>query len=80
MIFELKGGKIQIVGSPPVRKFIGAIIESNADKGYFITTSDFTREAKAIKGVDRLELWRYDDFITLSKFYEKSLFYIMRQP
>lgn len=64
VIFELKRWKnSNHVGSPPVRKFIGAIIESNADKGYFITTSDFTREAKAIKGVDRLELWRYDDFI-----------------
>jgi len=64
VIFELKRWKdSQNVSSADVRKFIGAITESNADKGYFITTSDFTKEAKAIKGVNRLELWRYDDFI-----------------
>lgn len=74
VIFECKRWKdSNHVGSPPVRKFIGAIVESNADKGYFITTSDFTREARAIKGIDRLELWRYDDFISdFQNEYDKS--------
>ena len=74
VIFECKRWKdSNHVGSPPIRKFIGAIVESNADKGYFITTSDFTREARAIKGIDRLELWRYDDFISdFQSDYDKS--------
>jgi len=34
------------VGEPPVRDFVGALQGRRARKGIFITTSDFTREAK----------------------------------
>lgn len=34
------------VGRPEIHKFTGALIEKNARKGIFITTSDFSREAK----------------------------------
>ena len=34
------------VGRPEIHKFTGALIEKNARKGIFITTSDFSREAR----------------------------------
>ena len=35
-----------VVGRPELQKFVGALSERQADKGIFITTSDFTKEAK----------------------------------
>ena len=35
-----------IVGRPELQKFVGALSERQATKGIFITTSDFTKEAK----------------------------------
>ncbi len=35
-----------VVGRPDLQKFVGALSERQSDKGIFITTSDFTKEAK----------------------------------
>ncbi len=35
-----------VVGRPELQKFVGALSEKQAIKGIFITTSDFTREAR----------------------------------
>lgn len=44
------------VGSPDMQKFIGAMIHAKADKGLFITTSRFTREAERMAAEHPIEL------------------------
>lgn len=34
-----------MVGSPEIRKFVGSLVGRNANKGVFITTADFTKDA-----------------------------------
>jgi restriction system protein len=42
------------VGRPEIQKFAGALLGQKADKGVFITTSSFSREAREYAGsVDR---------------------------
>lgn len=44
------------VGSPDMQKFIGAMMHAKADKGLFITTSRFTREAERMAAEHPIEL------------------------
>lgn len=43
---QAKRWKDGVVGRPELQKFVGALSERQAIKGIFITTSDFTKEAK----------------------------------
>lgn len=43
---QAKRWKDGVVGRPELQKFVGALSERQATKGIFITTSDFTKEAK----------------------------------
>ena len=43
---QAKRWKDGMVGRPELQKFVGALSEKQAIKGIFITTSDFTKEAK----------------------------------
>lgn len=43
---QAKKWKDTVVGRPELQKFVGALFEKQAMKGVFITTSDFTKEAK----------------------------------
>ena len=36
----------RLVGRPEIQKFVGALAGYGAKKGIFVTTSDFTREAR----------------------------------
>ena len=36
-----------LIGRPEIQKFYGACIEENVEKGFFVTTSDFTSSAKS---------------------------------
>lgn len=43
---QAKKWKDGVVGRPELQKFVGALSERQATKGIFITTSDFTKDAK----------------------------------
>ncbi len=60
------------VGSPELQMFIGMMLtEYKADKGIFVTTSSFTRDAVRLAERHRVELWDdnrlADMFITFNK-------------
>jgi len=44
-IAECKRYVTSTVGRPHIQKFHSAVIDSNAEKGYFITTGEFTKQA-----------------------------------
>lgn len=46
------------VGRPELQKFYGAVIANDAHKGFFVTTSNFTQQAKEFAGIvsEKLEL------------------------
>lgn len=46
-----------VVGSPEIQMFIGAMKNSNADKGIYITTGTFTKEAIIMADSNRIEMW-----------------------
>ena len=68
------------VGRPEIQKFVGALVGVNASKGIFITTSDFTENAKdyqtpnkslvLINGSDLANLmYEYDLGVSVEKVY-----------
>ena len=66
------------VGSPDMQKFIGAMQNARADRGVFITTSTFTREASIMANENNVELvdkYKLAEWLSLTDDYsERSLF------
>lgn len=58
-----------LVGRPELQKFYAAIIEDNAELGYFVTTSDFTSTSKSyIKDIGRkIKLINGSELINMMK-------------
>lgn len=57
----------QNIGEPMLREFYGAFEDYNAQEGYFVTTSDFTRSARewAARRCDRLHLINGDELVAM---------------
>lgn len=66
------------VGSPDMQKFIGAMQNARADRGVFITTSTFTKEASIMANENNVELvdkYKLSEWLSLTDDYsERSLF------
>jgi hypothetical protein len=82
------------VGAPEIRDFCGAVVVDRAIKGVFITTSDFTAQAKefaAQTGIELINLskllqlfetrlWRSTCKLTLPRWMEMAKTAIRRAP
>lgn len=44
------------IGSPEMQMFIGAVLNARADRGIYVTTSEFTREAQVMARLNNIEL------------------------
>ena len=66
------------IGASQIRDFAGAFMLSNVEKGFFFTTSTYTRHAKrTARGYPWLKLYDGDSFV---KYIEELKYEIDRQP
>lgn len=65
---ECKCYKDSKVTSPMINKLLGAMSVDGITKGIFITTGEYTNDAKkiALKSKNKLECWDLDDILKLS--------------
>lgn len=57
IVIEVKKWQTTMVGSPEVQKLLGSLFKYKAKKAIFVTTSEFTEQAKEIERNAPLELW-----------------------
>ena len=69
IVVEVKKFQDQVVGRPEVQKLLGSMFKYSANKAIFITTSEFTHQARELERTAPLELWNRTKLHTMIEKY-----------
>lgn len=69
LVIEVKKWQNAMVGSPEVQKLLCSMFKYKANKAIFVTTSEFTEQAKEIERSAPLELWNSHKLNTMLETY-----------
>ena len=57
VVIEVKKFQKKLVGSPEIQKLLGSMFKYKANKAIFVTTSEFTEQARELERTAPIELW-----------------------